>query len=114
MEQVSRRPTKSLKEQTNAYIISELLIPRASLNESFFSSPDCYLLVVYDFLSYLYHFQNYHIVYCTAINHVFPLCFLLLAGNGSIVPEGGSVVGGKCLGSGSLPAETVSLSLRVI
>jgi len=35
------------------------------------------------------------------------------AGNGSIVPEGGSVVGGKCLGSGSLPAETVSLSLRL-
>ena len=40
--------------------------------------------------------------------------FLFLAGNGSIVPEGGSVIGGKCQINGSLPAETVSLSLRVI
>ncbi|XP_020621710.1 uncharacterized protein LOC110059357 [Orbicella faveolata] len=35
------------------------------------------------------------------------------AGNGSIVPEGGSVIGGKCQSNGSLPAETVSLSLRI-
>lgn len=40
--------------------------------------------------------------------------FLFLAGNGSIVPEGGTVIGGKCQVSGSLPAETVSLTLRVI
>ena len=40
--------------------------------------------------------------------------FLFVAGNGSIVPEGGSVTGGKCQINGSLPAETVSLSLRVI
>ena len=40
--------------------------------------------------------------------------FLFLAGNGSIVSEGGSVIGGKCQVNGSLPAETVSLSLRVI
>ena len=40
--------------------------------------------------------------------------FLFLAGNGSIVPEGGSVIGGKCQVNGSLPTETVSLSLRVI
>jgi len=46
---------------------------------------------------------------------VFIYCVsLLLAGNGSIVPEGGSVIGGKCQSNGSLPAETVSLSLRVI
>ena len=40
--------------------------------------------------------------------------FLFLAGYGSIVPEGGSVIGGKCQVNGSLPTETVSLSLRVI
>ena len=40
--------------------------------------------------------------------------FSVLAGNGSIVPEGGSVIGGKCQVSGSLPAETASLSLRVM
>ena len=40
--------------------------------------------------------------------------FLFLAGNGSIVLEAGSVIGGKCQINGSLPAETVSLSLRVI
>ncbi|CAH3017812.1 unnamed protein product [Porites evermanni] len=34
------------------------------------------------------------------------------AGGGSIVPEGGTVVGGKCQVSGSLPSETVSLTLR--
>jgi len=45
---------------------------------------------------------------------VFIYCVsLLLAGNGSIVPEGGSVIGGKCQSNGSLPAETVSLSLRI-
>ena len=40
--------------------------------------------------------------------------FLHIAGDGSIVPEGGTVVGGKCQVSGSLPSETGSLTLRVI
>lgn len=40
--------------------------------------------------------------------------FLFLASNGSIVPEGGSIIGGKCHVTGSMPAETVNLSLKVI
>ena len=40
------------------------------------------------------------------------LCFIS-AGGGSIVPKGGTVVGGKCHVTGSLPSETFSLSLRV-
>ncbi|XP_078366293.1 uncharacterized protein LOC144650486 [Oculina patagonica] len=35
------------------------------------------------------------------------------ASNESIVPEGGSVVGGKCQVTGSVPAETINLSLKV-
>ena len=40
--------------------------------------------------------------------------FLFLASNGSIVPEGGSIIGEKCHLTGSVPAETVNLSLKVI
>ena len=44
----------------------------------------------------------------------FILLFLFVASSGSIVPEGGSIIGEKCHVTGSLPAETVSLSLKVI
>ena len=49
----------------------------------------------------------------TSLNS-FIFVFLHVAGGGSIVAEGGTVVGGKCQVSGSLPSETVSLTLRVI
>ena len=38
---------------------------------------------------------------------------LFLAGSGSIIPNGGVVVGGKCQVTGSLSSEAVSLSLMV-
>ena len=38
---------------------------------------------------------------------------LSLAGSGSIIPNNGVVVGGKCQVAGSVPSETVSLYLKV-